>query len=1448
MNAGDWRFNYGLRAPNNGKWANFSICNLKEGDRVVFSYTGTAPKFSSNGESGSYDGSNAFFDKYNDGVFDEGEDVYITSGATPLTDWQRGEGAIYMEDHNGNQGDYQLIYTRYVITEDGHLDIAIAPDTRIVKIKIYSDHQATMIDEYDENTYKAKFDITGELQAKEHIMPGGLEVHVGNNEPSQHAIVVSSKFGPMSYVNAIDRFKIPGITKSDDNIVINFNLETQIPQTGTFYKFIAHEAGVMTVKFQGNSMYYYRYDLTGDAIYYNTDQGGNWLADFDRANEQTYPSPSKYYLMEEGGNGSLNQKQVISVDNGAEGVITYHVEKDKVYYLYGVWRDGASYDNLIIGNPDEVDKQGNIPYFCGVAELYEVDFNPEKKIYPLAKWVPNGTTKVNDETDGGVPNPDTYVMEYELADLYGYNDKTSITVKKMSGNITACHPFIQKVQGENNHYKLMIDGITFANSKDQGGTILIKIGDATIKNNPVYTLTIAYSTDPQYDGNEGRGARGYSWDFSSNSLNGLKYEPALIGYKNDQNQIQNDKDSQHDIPVYTHNAAQPQDYGHYFANYFAADLSNYSSADEVFKGLTPSGSGLLSEELSGNNSDWMFNYNLVNAGNLYDPLFSNKYDLEGDNADLIWETEGTVFNTSANASVMFNEFTGGNIHSSEKDPDRYVGIKEGSEFRIPWLMPNDRVIIWMGTGKGAFNDHVVFNIRGAYDAVHNVISPTDDYIVGGSHWNVVKNEEGQVVTNDPYYRGCYHFFAQGHNGGPADMVFKMVGGNLCKIYKIQIYRGDRIITNEIVGATPNDNKYLLWSTDDDPNEEGTSTNISGTYNWKLQYLGKEQQLANGIKGNTVNTNLPAQNNEIIAQTGKYNSTTPALTNNFVKVSQVNTETGETEEIATSKVESFTYKHKLGEIGTFRMRGKDMEKNMNYVADYADHNVTIAYQETQKYPYTWDFTDVTGIADNITNLFTPEEQLGESTTAPAGVDATAWAGLAETSYQKTARDLSLWEVTGTYGNYMLRLNSQSGQTPENPMEQDNIFETAKAIGGNQVWANGTIVPEMQGVWFYTDNNNQNNGEWTIIKGDANNVGGLEFDGSGDFLKIVVPNVPKDAAVYLRMTKSLPNGAVVKYKFGEDDLATFSSNTDTRKFYQVPGTNYDYIVALLNTNSSKATLTLSLNGYRIQKLAVSEDPKTVNKKGYASESRNRVIDHKLTSFFTGKPIKAYTAEEFNATASTIQLVEITMPMPAATADGQKVGSVLYNSDNANDKGEINILDGGFHLFVPDMHDYTGNPNDAQNMKTNELQNTIGNLMHSFNAGNTEYTKLTQKDDDGNVRYALSYQYYEHDPSKGTQVLKTGEEAFYRLQSSGVMVKPNSAYLLFSSANQTFESKVSFLFEDELFGNQGITTVIDNAVLENIENEKAEWYSIDGQKLNGVPTAKGLYIVNGKKVLVK
>ena len=48
---------------------------------------------------------------------------------------------------------------------------------------------------------------------------------------------------------------------------------------------------------------------------------------------------------------------------------------------------------------------------------------------------------------------------------------------------------------------------------------------------------------------------------------------------------------------------------------------------------------------------------------------------------------------------------------------------------------------------------------------------------------------------------------------------------------------------------------------------------------------------------------------------------------------------------------------------------------------------------------------------------------------------------------------------------------------------------------------------------------------------------------------------------------------------------------------------------------------------------------------------------------------------------------------------------------------------------------------------------------------------------------------------------------------------------------------------FGNE--TTGISN--LKDLNASKDLWYSLDGRKLDGVPIAKGIYINNGKKVLV-
>ena len=933
----------------------------------------------------------------------------------------------------------------------------------------------------------------------------------------------------------------------------------------------------------------------------------------------------------------------------------------------------------------------------------------------------------------------------------------------MSGNIESCEPYLDGTT-------LKIKNIVYKDGDvNKGGVILIEITDDLTKydrTDPVFALTVAYDAAYHSDNQHAEAERGHTWDFSTNPLNGLQWR--------------NDTYS-------TYAVVTP----------FGASTEENSLLNQEMDWTDIHGT---------RHSDWTFGYRSQQSGNNYDPQFINHYDLSGDNADMMWDTEGVVMFASANFSSIFNEKIGAidRTDKTQADPDRYVGLwphsGDGlkSEFIIPHLDKDDRVIIWMGSGEGTGHEQMVFNITNARDAEYKEISATDNYVAGGSQWN--------SANNDPYYRGCYHFFAK----EKGDMKFTLVDGYMCKIYKVQIYTGDRIDTNEIMGATTND-KFLLWSTDDDPNEEGTSTDISGTYNWTLKYFNKDQKLADGT--NSVN-------NDIISQTGNL---TKSITTN-------------------TTANTFTYEHALGEIGTFRMRGKDMEKNMKYVADYADRNVTVAYQQTMEYPYTWDFMDVTGFSG--TALLNEDHLEAQK---PTSFTDAYWNSIKDTYYEITANDLSLWEIDNANGGYYLRLNSQSGQTEANPKEKDNIFETAKDIDGNQVWANGVVIPETKGLWFYTNDNNQGNGTW-VTHND-----GMAFNLNGGTL--VVPNVPAGAAVYLRTEKTFSSGNVFTMQFKDG-----TANSETYGPVAAYDNAHEYIYAIKNTASTKRHLVLNLYGYQLKKLAVSKDPKAVNKKGWTSESRDHAIDAALTPYLTGKPIKTYFAGTPDYESRTLVLADISTStdghvMPAET------GCVLFNEaakEYQNDVnyigGKVEIFDGGFHLFVPDMHDGTKLADPA-------ATTTGGAKVNMLKPQLAEVTPLAEGDDT-NTYYVLSYNYYDLDADgKPKSTAIAGPEMFYRVAKTKIGLRANSAYLALPTSEVkpknrgTVEAPAkcySFVFADydDFFASNlnGIATEIEGVETVTPQTVQEGWYTINGQKLSGRPTTSGLYIVNGKKVLVK
>ena len=1336
-----WEIDHGFKSK--WAWHNISITNLVEGDRVVITWIGSA-KFSSKAEQMAYNGCAAFKDNGNDGDFTEGEDTEISLGMSLEAKTTRWDG-------NANAN----IYTSYpyVITEDGHLDIALAADSKIVKVVIYADHQAQMVDKDNElGTSTSYFNTTGQLEAKHHIVPGGLHVYIGNDNDAEHAEVVMSDKGPVSFIydhindDFSHHYKMARLSGWG-----RFNVWDDLPATGTFYKFVPEVSGKMWVKFKASSVNYRNYGKAGNAA---VDDNGT-------PNEVTNTVSCPYYLMVANDNNKPTQVECHNYSNGADGYFGNDsgnpttgqdkgitVERGKTYYLYGWWD--------LNDNGSVLDDVNN--HACGIAELLEVTFLPNQMVEPLAKWVETRTT-----SDG------------ELATVKGYN---TVRVKKKSANIASCEPYIE-------NGKLKIRNITFVDENKGGGTILIKIGDPNIDGDPVFAYTIAYDAgyNEQTLGQDGNGktikrSEGHTWNFSENPLKALQW---------------NNKNSEADVV----------DFGTYFNNFFTAEKDD--------NGIPTNGVNNQSFLYYETNTkdDWTFNYRVKKNGQFHDPRFLNNWDMEGDNADMMWDTEGIIINAGSTQSCIFNEFGEGNIHSSNADPDRYVGFLEGGEFIIPQLKKDDRVIIYMGSGEGSGTGAMEFHITNALDAMHNPIASTDSYHAGGSMWN---NDH-----SDLYYRGCYHFFA----AADGDMIFKMSGGSMCKLYSIKIYRGEREETN----AVQEDGKgYTIFaSKDQDGNVVDSETNT-----WNIHYRGKGETIADG-------NGKFSQVNEIIASSGNI---THNANSDLVRISN----------------QGVSYTNQ-GEIGMLRVRVKCMEYNHNYVTDFADRNMTLALHETKSYPYTWDFMDIDGFSSQAV-----EDEYDNYNELPDSDE--------RSKYDPKGRELSMWDENGS----MVLYGPTWGYTNENM-----IFENSKGIMGNQLYAGGDVIPETKGLWWYFDNNDPAyNGSMKIDADGLHlaNTKKMKADGTNLTMgwwnyKMVVPDVPKDAAVYLRMKRD-PSVADGDYsqKTGEDPVyflqTAFNLGTDAKtylstdtevkngtsySFYKVDGSTDEWILAVKNTKDAASNLIFTLNGWIVEKLSVSQDPKAVNTKGWTSESRNHDIDATLTAYLTGKDMKTFFAGQPNYKNRTLVLTDVGSSvdnhvMPANT------GCVIFN---ATDENKANILNDGFHLFVPDMHDTEKLANAAatvDNAKVNMLKAQLG-----------EIKPLPEYDDDAKAytNYVLSYKYYQYDSSgnyTGTGV--DGPEMFYRVANTGIGLRANSAYLPLPTSevkpanwdSVTTHAKYSFVFadyDDLVFDISSIATDIE-AVDTDAHQAQDGWYNLNGQKLKGKPSANGLYIVNGKKVLVK
>jgi hypothetical protein len=304
-----------------------------------------------------------------------------------------------------------------------------------------------------------------------------------------------------------------------------------------------------------------------------------------------------------------------------------------------------------------------------------------------------------------------------------------------------------------------------------------------------------------------------------------------------------------------------------------------------------------------------------------------------------------------------------------------------------------------------------------------------------------------------------------------------------------------------------------------------------------------------------------------------------------------------------------------------------------------------------------------------------------------------------------------------------------------------------------------------------------------------------------------------------------------------------------FYKVNGSDDEWILAVKNTGSMQH-LTFTLNGWFVKKVAVSTDSKTVNNLGYASESRDHEIDPELMGYMTGTGLKAYTVTSVNygeepgsVPAITLSAVPQENVIGAATT-GDHNAYIIYNTDAAvNESKKVSAINNGFHLFVPDMHDKTKmadgitDATDAQKSRLDVTNNSLCSWLEGGRISQTygEYTV-----------YLMNSKGY----NEVTGQVVEGEEAFYRASATATL-GANKAYLQLltekvrSKDGKPATSKMAIIFVDEENGSE--TTAIDGVnSTETVSSDNA-YYTISGVKVER-PTKSGIYIKNGKKIIIK
>lgn len=352
-----------------------------------------------------------------------------------------------------------------------------------------------------------------------------------------------------------------------------------------------------------------------------------------------------------------------------------------------------------------------------------------------------------------------------------------------------------------------------------------------------------------------------------------------------------------------------------------------------------------------------------------------------------------------------------------------------------------------------------------------------------------------------------------------------------------------------------------------------------------------------------------------------------------------------------------------------------------------------------------------------------------------------------------------------------------------------------FAGNDLQAGSSDYAEAQDLGIDVPRDKDNS--LTLVLGS-----GLKF-GSNDNQILTIPTVPSGFKAYI-LAKMGDNGSIAN-----------GSTTLTGTDYTAGKGNGEKIFVVDGTNGGNIDLTVK--NATIEKIGVTGTFKKLNaynSKSYATEYRDHNEKYDLTGIFTnGKTlnVKYITGVDNDAHKAKTTSIKIAP---------KETGVILI----CNTTEDVNAIP----LFVADIN------SSVDDMKTNLLKGTL--------------TDTNQLESDG-TNYVFTVVSYNLDANGNIAEGDNGTEStlgFYRVANNdNSNLAANKAYLHVPSST----SAKNFYVIEGIFDNGDTPTSIVS-VSDNVGPSMDEgcYYTLTGIRMSSRPTRAGIYIHNGKKIVIK